>query len=374
MFSLGCVLLEILSLHRRGSLDLLKEHREVDPAFHANISHLTTWLQTDRHDFSRREHYLECEIHLLLSRDPKHRPTAIELLRNIVAHDSYHSDGSTVSMFGHCCRRILIPQKLFKKTKDDAAKTTLQVEKLKDQLRINSINQAEREQRLKQWQKRYIWEQGRKEAETVEKKRMSEDHEMQLKAYDEAYRELELQKEEAITDLREAENTIHEGMKLHYRLEGQLHESQRACQMLEEELVALRTQFATISRDELQGRTSNVEDSNLYATMLKRRPDRHGDYTSDSSDRDRLIVQRPIIAGINFSQAPKDHICHELRSTPRHRMLHQSRCLSERRGSEKILDKSLSMVRQFFKAVGNQKPKAPARRARRRNVTFKQPS
>jgi serine/threonine protein kinase len=267
MFSLGCVLLEILSLHRRGSLDLLKEHREVDPAFHANISHLTTWLQTNRHDFSRREHYLECEIHLLLSRDPKHRSTAIELLRNIVAHDSYHSDGSTVSMFGHCCRRILIPQKLFKKTKDDAAKTTLQVEKLKDQLRINSINQAECEQRLKQWQKRYIWEQGRKEAETVEKKRMSEDHEMQLKAYDEAYRELELQKEEAITNLREAENTIHEGMKLHYRLEGQLHESQRACQMLEEELVALRTQFATIPRDELQA--TSRPPRRLYKRFLR---------------------------------------------------------------------------------------------------------
>jgi serine/threonine protein kinase len=108
IFSLGCVLLEILCLHRRGSSDQIRKHRSLDPSFHANLDQLTIWLQKDDDKFSREEYYLEQEIRLTLSRDPACRPTATQLLRSIALHDMEKDETSTTYMFGPCCKGALI--------------------------------------------------------------------------------------------------------------------------------------------------------------------------------------------------------------------------------------------------------------------------
>jgi serine/threonine protein kinase len=108
IFSLGCVLVEILCLHRRGSLDQIRKHRSLDPSFHANLDQLTIWLQKDDDKFLREEYYLEQEIGLMLSRDPARRPTATQLLRSITVHDIEKDETSTTYLFGPCCKGALI--------------------------------------------------------------------------------------------------------------------------------------------------------------------------------------------------------------------------------------------------------------------------
>jgi serine/threonine protein kinase len=130
MFSLGCILLEILSLHRRGSLNILKVHRDANPTYHANVKHLPTWLKIDQNEFSRREHHLECEISLMLSADPKRRPKAIELLHSIAAYDLCEKEALPRSIFGECCKRELLTRLQLKKMMADAAKTTHFTEEL----------------------------------------------------------------------------------------------------------------------------------------------------------------------------------------------------------------------------------------------------
>ena len=48
MFSLGCVLLEILTLNREGTLDRLTNGRSLkNTAFHANLDQIDNWLPKD---------------------------------------------------------------------------------------------------------------------------------------------------------------------------------------------------------------------------------------------------------------------------------------------------------------------------------------
>jgi len=111
IFSLGCVLVEILCLHRRGSLDQIRTNRSVDPSFHANINKLTTWLQNGDDKFSREVYYLEGDIRLMLSMNPADRPTASELLSSVTSYDTNRHDTSAPSTFSSCCKENVVSLK-----------------------------------------------------------------------------------------------------------------------------------------------------------------------------------------------------------------------------------------------------------------------
>ena len=109
-FSFGCILLEILLLHERGSFDQLRKHLTADPSFHSNLHQLENWLQLSCNVSGRRECHLKCEIELMLSSDPKRRPSARELLHSLTTSNLSHNEASAPSIFGSCCENILVSE------------------------------------------------------------------------------------------------------------------------------------------------------------------------------------------------------------------------------------------------------------------------
>ena len=105
MFSLGCVLLEILVLHHDGTLGRLRIDRSTkNPAYHANLENMDSWLPPAKFSvMSSRDYHLAGLIRSMLSRDPTHRPVAEDVLSDINLCDILTSAEST-SMFGSCCR------------------------------------------------------------------------------------------------------------------------------------------------------------------------------------------------------------------------------------------------------------------------------
>lgn len=207
MFSLGCVILEILSLHRRGSLQILRAHREANPAYHANIDHLSTWLKTEKtedNNFSRIEHYLESEIRLMLSTDPKCRPKAIELLYGIIAQDSCPSYASMPSMFGDCCKRTVIPHTLFRQMVHNAAEVTHTVKVLTKQLDEAKEERARNEDRTQQLYTKLadsLNETHNMRKKLSEAEHTRDAHKKDSQAYREAFEKSEKNEEELIAEL-----------------------------------------------------------------------------------------------------------------------------------------------------------------------------
>jgi len=207
MFSLGCVLLEILSLHRKGSLQILRAHREANPAYHANIDHLATWLEmekTEDSNFSRIEHYLESENRLMLSTDPKRRPKAIELLYGITAQDSCPSHASMPSMFGDCCKRTVIPHTLLRRMVHDTAETTHTVKVLNKQLDEAKEEQARNEDRIQQLYTKLadsLHETDHERKRLLEAEHDRDAHEKDSQAYREAFENSEKNEEELFAEL-----------------------------------------------------------------------------------------------------------------------------------------------------------------------------
>jgi serine/threonine protein kinase len=110
VFSLGCVLLEVLVMHDRGTLEHIRRNRSPDPSFHANLDRVETWLQPYNRVLSPRRYHLQYEIKAMLSRDPAKRPTVQDLLIKITACDLGRVSPSTPSIFSNCCQRLYIPR------------------------------------------------------------------------------------------------------------------------------------------------------------------------------------------------------------------------------------------------------------------------
>jgi hypothetical protein len=106
----------------------------------------------DDNEFTRREHYLEYAINLMLSTMPERRPKAYELLHGLSAYDLDQNESSVPSIFGHCCKRSLVPQSLHRKMLSDAEKNTQLIEELTRQLdEAKRIQVEERELKERAW-------------------------------------------------------------------------------------------------------------------------------------------------------------------------------------------------------------------------------
>ncbi|KAF2823346.1 kinase-like protein [Ophiobolus disseminans] len=132
VFSLGCILLEILVLHDRGSLEHIRQNRSPDPSFHANLDRIETWRTSLEQMKSHRRHFILQEIGFMLLREPAARPTAEQLLTRVTAYDL--ATISRLSLFGNCCKSILVTRKshqIFERNRRDLEK---QLQVTKEQL------------------------------------------------------------------------------------------------------------------------------------------------------------------------------------------------------------------------------------------------
>jgi serine/threonine protein kinase len=117
MFSLACVLLEIVVIHTEGTLQRLRLNRSADPAFHANLDRVDAWFvgSLPKKPSSRRVFCIS-EIKSMLARDPEARPTAKELLARVTGYDLARIGETKLSktrcsLFGDCCRNDFVASK-----------------------------------------------------------------------------------------------------------------------------------------------------------------------------------------------------------------------------------------------------------------------
>jgi hypothetical protein len=102
------VLLEIVVLHDRGTLEHIRQNRSQDPSFYANLDKVDTWCTTfEPETFSKRYHILQ-EIKLMLKVDALARPTAKQLL---VRMSGYDIASTKPSIFGDCCANVFVNNK-----------------------------------------------------------------------------------------------------------------------------------------------------------------------------------------------------------------------------------------------------------------------
>jgi serine/threonine protein kinase len=107
IFSLGCILLELLHLLANKSLRSLKSLRpELDMSYQANLHHIDEWFLGFEKDSARTQHLL-LEIRQMLEKDPQNRCSATVLCERIGLIDRFSKD-STASLFGNCCRDPLM--------------------------------------------------------------------------------------------------------------------------------------------------------------------------------------------------------------------------------------------------------------------------
>jgi hypothetical protein len=113
IFSLGCVLLEIIVVQRCGSLEHVRLNRSDDPCFHANLDRIDGWLRHSMQSApSARENFLNCEVKRMLAANPTERPTIPELLLSFSAADMATAQLDVlISIFGGCCENLLVSKK-----------------------------------------------------------------------------------------------------------------------------------------------------------------------------------------------------------------------------------------------------------------------
>jgi serine/threonine protein kinase len=145
MFSLGCVLLEIVILHDQGTLNSVRLHRSADPAFHANLDRIDSWFPGPSPRLSSyRRAYLVSEIKSMLAHNPEVRPTAKELLIRVAGYDEAQIITSKHSLFGDCCRGHFMSAKEKAGYNDTIAGLRLDLQRALEELvdRDNKIERA----------------------------------------------------------------------------------------------------------------------------------------------------------------------------------------------------------------------------------------
>ena len=111
MFSLGCIVLEILIMNQEGTTTRLRTHRATrNTAYHANLGNLERWLPY-HDDLAPMDHHLTSEIRAMLSLEPGRRPVSPDLLRRLTYYDNMSvRQHDTYSIFGSCCRTTYIAE------------------------------------------------------------------------------------------------------------------------------------------------------------------------------------------------------------------------------------------------------------------------
>jgi serine/threonine protein kinase len=140
MFSLGCVLLEMVVLHERGTLEHIRRNRSSDPSFHANLTSVALWCTPLQHPRSVRRSSLVHEIKSLLSKDPAMRPTAEQLLLRITGYNLSELVASKHSIFGNCCKSLFVS--VAQRQADTLIKNTI-IERLHFELRRSNLRLEE---------------------------------------------------------------------------------------------------------------------------------------------------------------------------------------------------------------------------------------
>jgi serine/threonine protein kinase len=140
MFSLGCVLLEVVVLHERGTLEHIRQNRSPDPSFHANLSTVSLWCAPLWSPQSVRRSNLVQEIRSLLERDPANRPNAKQLLIRITGYDLSALTTSNQSVFGNCCKNRFVA---VEQCQADALLHKTEVESLQLELKRSNLRLEE---------------------------------------------------------------------------------------------------------------------------------------------------------------------------------------------------------------------------------------
>ncbi|KAH7078440.1 kinase-like domain-containing protein, partial [Paraphoma chrysanthemicola] len=111
VFSLGCVLLEIITLHDKGTRDFIREQCSSDQSFHANLDQIDIWCKSQkrRTRYPRRLYYLQ-HVKTMLRRDPEARPTTEQLLVRFIGYDYGNHQKAKPGIFADCCKRVLVSE------------------------------------------------------------------------------------------------------------------------------------------------------------------------------------------------------------------------------------------------------------------------
>jgi serine/threonine protein kinase len=98
IFSLGCVFLEILTIHEKGNLQGLVSDRSEYTAYHQQLNKIDTWLSN-----SLESMLTASVIRAMLCSVPRARPSAKDVLIILAEQDAQRSSDAP-SMFMSCCK------------------------------------------------------------------------------------------------------------------------------------------------------------------------------------------------------------------------------------------------------------------------------
>ncbi|CAI6335657.1 unnamed protein product [Periconia digitata] len=109
IFSLGCVILEILLICQHDTLEEIRQVRsELDKSFHANLSRITKWVRENLFTATLFEGQLGIIICHMLEEDAGDRPDAGRVCKQLSFIDTDLTDQGRDGLFDKCCRRAFI--------------------------------------------------------------------------------------------------------------------------------------------------------------------------------------------------------------------------------------------------------------------------
>jgi hypothetical protein len=122
------VLLEIVVIHDRGTLEHIRQNRSLDPSFYANLDKVDIWCTALEPGTSSRRYHMLQEIKLMLRTDASARPTAKQLLIRISGYDIA---STKPSIFGKCCAVSFVTEE---QCKDSVMSFKTEIQKLQSEL------------------------------------------------------------------------------------------------------------------------------------------------------------------------------------------------------------------------------------------------
>lgn len=126
------MLLEIIILHDRGTLEHIRQNRSPDPSFHSNLGKVDTWCKMVEDDTRCAMFHVLREIKTMLNKDAALRPTAHEILTRVTGYDLADSRPDKQPIFGRCCATSFVSDQ---QRREEAISTNRKTQLLKEELR-----------------------------------------------------------------------------------------------------------------------------------------------------------------------------------------------------------------------------------------------